>query len=149
MSSAGDTYTPTDKSTRALLIFGMDGKQQHTYQYDSNKHRLFTLPHRITTKSHGFPGGTRMMTLRRMVLFLLTLSRVLYLNCYHQTEVCHCLMSMSCHRYNKKSVLMDGKQQHTYQYDSNKHRLFTRPRRITTNNNKDIVVVDRTDHQVL
>jgi hypothetical protein len=23
--------TPTDKSTRALLIFGMDGKQQHTY----------------------------------------------------------------------------------------------------------------------
>jgi hypothetical protein len=42
-------YTPTDKSTRALLIFGMDGKQQHTYQYDSNKHRLFTLPRRITT----------------------------------------------------------------------------------------------------
>jgi hypothetical protein len=39
---------------------------------------------------------------------------------------------------------MDGKQQHTYQYDSNKHRLFTLPRRITTNNNKDIVVVDRT-----
>ena len=31
----GDPYTPTDKSTRALLIFGMDGKQQHTYQYDS------------------------------------------------------------------------------------------------------------------
>jgi hypothetical protein len=26
------------------------------------------------------------------------LSRVLYLNCYHQTEVGHCLMSMSCHR---------------------------------------------------
>ena len=45
----GDPYTPTDKSTRALLIFGMDGKQQHTYQYDSNKHRLFTVPHRITT----------------------------------------------------------------------------------------------------
>jgi hypothetical protein len=39
---------------------------------------------------------------------------------------------------------MDGKQQHTYQYDSNKHRLFTGPRRITTNNNKDIVVVDST-----
>jgi hypothetical protein len=39
---------------------------------------------------------------------------------------------------------MDGKQQHTYQYDSNKHRLFTGPARITTNNNKDIVVVDRT-----
>jgi hypothetical protein len=38
------TYTPTDKSTRALFIFGMDGKQQHTYQYDSNKHRLFTVP---------------------------------------------------------------------------------------------------------
>ena len=27
----GATYTPTDKSTRALLIFGIDGKQQHTY----------------------------------------------------------------------------------------------------------------------
>jgi spermidine synthase len=39
---------------------------------------------------------------------------------------------------------MDGKQQHTYQYDSNKHRLFTSPHRITTNNNKDIVVVDGT-----
>ena len=48
----GNTYTPTDKSTRALLIFGMDGKQQHTYQYDSNKHRLFTLPQRITTNNN-------------------------------------------------------------------------------------------------
>jgi hypothetical protein len=45
-------YTPTDKSTRALLIFGMDGKQQHTYQYDSNKHRLFTFPQRITTNNN-------------------------------------------------------------------------------------------------
>ena len=45
-------YTPTDKSTRALLIFGMDGKQQHTYQYDSNKHRLFTVPYRITTNNN-------------------------------------------------------------------------------------------------
>jgi hypothetical protein len=40
------------KPTRALLIFGMDGKQQHTYQYDSNKHRLFTLPYRITTNNN-------------------------------------------------------------------------------------------------
>ena len=48
----GNTYTPTDKSTRALLIFGMDGKQQHTYQYDSNKHRLFTIPYRITTNNN-------------------------------------------------------------------------------------------------
>jgi sugar lactone lactonase YvrE len=39
---------------------------------------------------------------------------------------------------------MDGKQQNIYQYDSNKRRLFTLPERITTNNNKDIVVVDRT-----
>jgi hypothetical protein len=39
---------------------------------------------------------------------------------------------------------MDGKQQHTYQYDSNTHRLLTFPYRITTNNNKDIVVVDMT-----
>ena len=48
----GATPTPTDKSTRALLIFGMDGKQQHTYQYDSNKHRLFTAPRRITTNNN-------------------------------------------------------------------------------------------------
>jgi hypothetical protein len=39
-----------------------------------------------------------------------------------------------------KPPSLDGKQQHTYQYDSNKHRLFTVPARITTNNNKDIVV---------
>ena len=44
--------TPTDKSIRTLLIFDMDGKQQHTYQYDSNKHRLFTVPHRITTNKN-------------------------------------------------------------------------------------------------
>ena len=44
--------THLDKSTRALLIFGMDGKQQHTYQYDSNKHRLFTAPQRITTNNN-------------------------------------------------------------------------------------------------
>ena len=48
----GNPFTPTDKSTRALLIFGMDGKQQHTYQYDSNKHRLFTLPGHITTNNN-------------------------------------------------------------------------------------------------
>ena len=52
VTEPGDLYTPTDKSTRALLIFGMDGKQQHTYQYDSNKHRLFTLPYRITTNNN-------------------------------------------------------------------------------------------------
>ena len=48
----GNPFTPTDKSTRALLIFGMDGKQQHTYQYDSNKHRLFTYPLHITTNNN-------------------------------------------------------------------------------------------------
>ena len=52
VTEPGDDFTPTDKSTRALLIFGMDGKQQHTYQYDSNKHRLFTLPRRITTNNN-------------------------------------------------------------------------------------------------
>ena len=48
----GDPFTHTDKSTRALFIFGMDGKQQHTYQYDSNKHRLFTVPGHITTNNN-------------------------------------------------------------------------------------------------
>jgi hypothetical protein len=52
VTEPGNIYTPTDKSTRALLIFGMDGK-----------------------------------------------------NCLTQTEVGHCLMSMSCLRYNKKSAL--------------------------------------------
>ena len=52
VAEPGNYFTPTDKSTRALLIFGMDGKQQHTYQYDSNKHRLFTLPYRITTNNN-------------------------------------------------------------------------------------------------
>ena len=52
VTEPGNHYTPTDKSTRALLIFGMDGKQQHTYQYDSNKHRLFTRPRRITTNNN-------------------------------------------------------------------------------------------------
>jgi hypothetical protein len=52
VTEPGNPFTPTDKSTRALLIFGMDGKQQHTYQYDSNKHRLFTLPYRITTNNN-------------------------------------------------------------------------------------------------
>jgi hypothetical protein len=44
--------TPTDESIRTLLIFDMDGKQQHTYQYDSNTYRLFTLPRRITTNNN-------------------------------------------------------------------------------------------------
>jgi hypothetical protein len=52
VTEPGATPTPTDKSTRALLIFGMNGKQQHTYQYDSNKHRLFTSPNRITTNNN-------------------------------------------------------------------------------------------------
>jgi hypothetical protein len=52
VTEPGDDFTPTDKSTRALLIFGMDGKQQYTYQYDSNKHRLFTAPWRITTNNN-------------------------------------------------------------------------------------------------
>jgi hypothetical protein len=52
VTEPGNPFTLTDKSTRALLIFGMGGKQQHTYQYDSNKHKLFTLPHRITTNNN-------------------------------------------------------------------------------------------------
>jgi sugar lactone lactonase YvrE len=48
----GDPFPLTDKSTRALLIFDMDCKPQHTYQYDSNKHRLFTVPRRITTNNN-------------------------------------------------------------------------------------------------
>ena len=60
-------FTPTEKSIRAPFIFGMDGKQQHTYQYDRDKHRLLTLPDSITTNNSksiivvdstsGFTGG--------------------------------------------------------------------------------------------
>ena len=49
----GDPYQLTDNSTRALFIFGMDGEQRHTYQYDRNKHRLFIAgPWRITTNNN-------------------------------------------------------------------------------------------------
>ena len=48
----GGNYTPTDKSTRALLIFGMDGNIHHAYEYDSNKLRMFTVPWRITTNDN-------------------------------------------------------------------------------------------------
>jgi hypothetical protein len=48
--SSDKRYLIPVSSITLLLIFDMDGKQQHTYQYDSNKHRLFTVPYRITTK---------------------------------------------------------------------------------------------------
>lgn len=40
---------------------------------------------------------------------------------------------------------MDCKQRHCHRYNSNRHSLFTLPWRITTNTNKDIVVVDLID----
>jgi hypothetical protein len=40
---------------------------------------------------------------------------------------------------------MDCKQHHCHRYDSNRHSLFTLPWRITTNTNKEIVVVDLID----
>ncbi|XP_071125867.1 putative leucine-rich repeat-containing protein DDB_G0290503 [Mytilus edulis] len=39
----------TDKSCRKVIIFGMNGKQKQSYEYDKHKNRLFTLPARITS----------------------------------------------------------------------------------------------------
>ncbi|XP_052081795.1 protein wech-like [Mytilus californianus] len=44
-----DDYNLTDKSCRKVIIFGMDGKQKQSYEYDKHKQRLFTLPYRITS----------------------------------------------------------------------------------------------------
>ncbi|XP_063446414.1 tripartite motif-containing protein 2-like [Mytilus trossulus] len=40
----------TDTSCRKIIIFGMDGKQKQSYEYDKFKQRLFTVPFRITSK---------------------------------------------------------------------------------------------------
>ncbi|VDI32326.1 tripartite motif-containing protein 71 [Mytilus galloprovincialis] len=43
----GATYNLTDKSCRKVIIFGMNGKQKQSYEYDKHKQRLFTFPIRI------------------------------------------------------------------------------------------------------
>ncbi|XP_052081804.1 uncharacterized protein LOC127719617 [Mytilus californianus] len=43
----GVNYNLTDKSCRKIIIFGMDGKQKQSYEYDKNKQRLFTFPAKI------------------------------------------------------------------------------------------------------
>ncbi|VDH98993.1 Hypothetical predicted protein [Mytilus galloprovincialis] len=45
----GGTYNLTDKSCRKVLIFGMNGKQNDSYEYDKHKNRIFTLPAIITS----------------------------------------------------------------------------------------------------
>lgn len=45
----GDRYTLSGKRTRKIIIFGIDGKEKQSYEYDKNKERLFTFPYRITT----------------------------------------------------------------------------------------------------
>ncbi|XP_052079434.1 uncharacterized protein LOC127717695 isoform X3 [Mytilus californianus] len=45
----GDSYNPTNKSCRKVIIFGMDGKQKQSYEYDKHKQRLFTVPIIITS----------------------------------------------------------------------------------------------------
>ncbi|CAC5385906.1 unnamed protein product [Mytilus coruscus] len=44
-----DYDNQTDKSCRKVIIFGMDGKQKQSYEYDKHKQRLFTIPFRITS----------------------------------------------------------------------------------------------------
>ncbi|XP_071125855.1 uncharacterized protein [Mytilus edulis] len=45
----GCPFKVTDKSCRKIIIFGMNGKQKQSYEYDKHKQRLFTIPVRITT----------------------------------------------------------------------------------------------------
>ncbi|XP_052079025.1 uncharacterized protein LOC127717378 [Mytilus californianus] len=45
----GGTYNLTDKSCRKVILFGMDGIQKQSYEYDKHKQRLFTVPIRITS----------------------------------------------------------------------------------------------------
>ncbi|CAC5385908.1 unnamed protein product [Mytilus coruscus] len=45
----GGTSNLTDKSCRKVIIFGMDGKEKQSYEYDKHKQRLFTLPYRIAS----------------------------------------------------------------------------------------------------
>ncbi|CAC5382970.1 unnamed protein product [Mytilus coruscus] len=45
----GGTYNLTDKSCRKVIIFGTDGKQKQSYEYDKFKQRIFTFPFRITS----------------------------------------------------------------------------------------------------
>ncbi|CAC5419049.1 unnamed protein product [Mytilus coruscus] len=45
----GNPYNLTDKSCRKVIIFGMDGKQKQSHEYDKHKQRLFTILYRITS----------------------------------------------------------------------------------------------------
>ncbi|CAC5382978.1 unnamed protein product [Mytilus coruscus] len=45
----GCPFKLTDKSCRKIIIFGMNGKQKQSYEYDKHKQRLFTIPARITS----------------------------------------------------------------------------------------------------
>ncbi|XP_063406801.1 E3 ubiquitin-protein ligase TRIM71-like [Mytilus trossulus] len=44
----GGTNDLTDKSFK-LIVFGMNGKQKQSFEYDKHKQRMFTLPDRITS----------------------------------------------------------------------------------------------------
>ena len=44
----GDTYNPTDKSCRKIIVFGENKKEKQSHQYNKHKQRLFTYPFRIT-----------------------------------------------------------------------------------------------------
>lgn len=45
----GHRYTLSGKRRRKIIVFGIDGKEKQSYEYDKNKERLFTFPYRITT----------------------------------------------------------------------------------------------------
>lgn len=49
----GDPFQITEESCRKILIFGMDGNQKESYEFDKKKTRLVTIPVRICTDVNG------------------------------------------------------------------------------------------------
>ena len=47
----GDAFKLTDRSCRKVIVLGENKKEIQSYQYDSHKERLFTLPFRITVEN--------------------------------------------------------------------------------------------------
>jgi hypothetical protein len=49
VTDKGHRYTLSRKRSRKIIVFGIDGKEKQSYEYDKNKEKLFTFPYRITT----------------------------------------------------------------------------------------------------
>ncbi|XP_052061579.1 uncharacterized protein LOC127701639 [Mytilus californianus] len=50
---SGDPFQITEESCRKILVFGMDGNQKESYEFDKKNKRLVTIPRRICTDVNG------------------------------------------------------------------------------------------------